>query len=278
MTAGVRIVAMSFRGGVHVLAARASRQLGALNGPKWLSLALIAVTLACAIVLGWLVYETSLDKQVQGWGKAFLFAIGALTAVATVAVSWQPGNCSPLQRIVSPFGAGLLLMAVFGAFGTMTSALSLFEPRAATTADTDAIKTDTSAMLNATRAADRKLDDLTAYLRARFPDDPPILRSIVGRWGELQPACAVIWDVSIRRAGAHAALIAEAVRRPDGTPPYRMVGEIVAAKDNVLQVVAEEPDASRGSAATFVLNPATDRLAWDDRSRAAGVEEYRRCP
>lgn len=271
-------MAMSFLGGVHVLAARLSRELGALNAPRSLSLALIAVTLACAVVLGWLVYETSLDKEVQGWGKAFLFAIGALTAVATVAVSWQPGNCSPLQRIVSPFGAGLALMAVFGAFGTMTSALSLFEPRAATTVDTDAIKADTNATLRTTRASDRKLDDLTALLRARFPDEPPILRSIVGRWGELQPACAVVWDVSIRRAGAHAALVAEAVLRPDGAPPYRMVGEIVAAEGNVLQVVAEEPDASRGSAATFALNPATDRLAWDDRSRVAGVEEYRRCP
>ena len=137
---------------------RLGRGLAALNAPQWVSLTLIVLTLLCAVVLGWLVYETSLDKDTQIWGKAFLFLIGTLAAVATLVVSWQPGSCSARERLVSPFGAGLVLMAVFGAFGTMTDALSLFEPRAATQADTIKIE--------------RKVDDLAALLRQRGRGHP----------------------------------------------------------------------------------------------------------
>lgn len=243
---------------------RISAAFGRLRAPNWVSLGLIVVTLGCAVVLVWLIYMTALDKETQAWGKAFLFILGALAAVATAVVSWQPGKCSPLKRLISPFGAGLVLTAVFGAFGTMTNALSLFAPRAATSADTDRIEV--------------KVDRLTAMLKQRFPHDPPVLKGIAGRWGELDPACGVIWQFSIREDGDHAALVAEAVKRPPGAPPYRLTGEIVSARGDTLQIVAEEPAEARGNAATFVVNSATGRLAWDDRARNAGVEEYRPCP
>jgi hypothetical protein len=242
-----------------------------LHAPQWVSLALIAVTLICAAVLGWLVYETSLDKDTQLWGKAFLFLIGLLTALATVAVSWEPTRCSAIRRMMSPFGAGLVLMAVFGAFGTMTSALSLFEPRAATQEDTDAIG-------RVVAGTDRTVRELALLLKQRFPDDPPILEQIAGRWGEQEPACALVWDISVRKVGDHAALIAEIVERPPAVEPFRLVAEITGARGDTLYTTGEEPEQARGKAAVFTYNGATRRLVWDDKQSQGGVEEYRPCP
>lgn len=241
-----------------------------LKAPQWVSLTLIGVTLLCAAVLLWLIYETSLDKETELWGKAFLLILGLLAAIATIAVSWEPDNTPPLKRLTSPFGAGIVLLAVFSAFGAMTDALSLFEPRAATTKDTDRISAEVAKVGDS-------VDELSTMLRRRFPQDPPILSGIVGRWGE-QDTCALVWDIKIVQQGEDAALLADLVVRPKGVEPFRLLAQIVQAKGSSLSVIGEEPASARGRAAVFNLNDATGRLQWDDKSNAGGLEEYVRCP
>lgn len=242
---------------------RLARLAARLKAPQWVSISLIALTLVCASVLLWLVYRTALDKEAELWGKAFLFLLGLLAAIATVAVSWEPDATPPLKRLVSPWGAGVVLLAVFGAFGAMTDALSLFEPRAATTHDTDKILDEVA--------------ELNRLLSQLFPDNPPILTAIVDRWGE-QDTCALVWDISIIQRGGKAALEADMVKRPEGEPPYRLLAEIMKAEGNTLSIIGEEPVTARGRAAVFTLNPATGLLTWDDKASAGGVEEYQRCP
>jgi hypothetical protein len=253
---------------VGLLRIRLSALARSVHAPRWVSLCLIAVTLACAAGLIWLVYDAALDKNAGLLGKALLFGIGLLAAVATVAVSWEPEETPPLQRLTSPWGAGLVLMAVLTAFGAMTDALSWFEPRNATTDDTGRIEAQG--------------DEILSILRRRFPDEPPILSEISGRWGE--PDCALVWDISIIERGGSAALVAALVTVPDNMPDrdaaigYRLLAEIIAAEDNRMTVSGVEPASAEGSTAVFTLNAATGRLLWDDRRSASGVEEYQRCP
>lgn len=244
--------------------------MGRLKAPQWVSLTLICVTLLCAAVLLWLIYQTALDKEAELWGKAFLFALGLLAAIATIAVSWEPDETPPLKRLTSPFGAGIVLLAVFAAFGAMTDALSLFEPRAATSQDTDRISREVIKVGNS-------VDKLSTMLRRRFPEDPPILRGIVGRWGE-QDTCALVWDIKIVQRGEDAALVADLVVRPKGVEPFRLLAQVAQATGNSLSVIGEEPANARGMAAVFTLNEATGRLQWDDKANEGGIEEYVRCP
>lgn len=246
-----------------------ARLMGRLKAPQWVSLSLIAITLSCAGVLLWLIYQTALDKDTVLWGKAFLLILGLLAAIATVVVSWEPDETPALKRLTSPFGAGIVLLAVFSAFGAMTDALSLFEPRAATTDDTDRISREVGAVGDS-------VDELAAILQRRFPADPPILTGIVGRWGE-QDTCALVWDIRIMQRGTDAALVADMVERPAGVEPFRLLAQIVQADGNTLTVIGEEPASARGLSAVFTLNAATGRLAWDDKANAGGLEEYVRC-
>ena len=242
-----------------------------IRAPRWVSLALIGLALLCALALAWLLLDATLDKESSLAAKALLFVIGLLAAVATLAVSWEPTETPPLKRLTSPWGGGLVMMAVFTAFSTMTDALSWFEPRSATTRETDRIEA-------AVASGNAQSAEILAILRRRFPDDPPILAGIAGRWGEQEPACGLVWDIAIIRSGDRAALVAELVERPGGIAPFRLLADIVSAEGNHLTVIGEEPAEARGAAAEFVLNPATGRLVWDDKSSAGGVEEYQRCP
>lgn len=246
-----------------------------IRAPLWVSRTLIAIALLCALALSWLVLDAAIDKEVSLPGKALLFVIGLLAAAGAVAFSWEPAETPPLKRLATPWGAGLVMVAVFTGFSTMTDALSWFEPRAATTRDTARIEA-------AVAGVDARISGLERILRARFPENPPILAGIAGRWGEqataVSPACALVWDIAIIQRGDAAALSAELVVRPDGVPPFRLLADIVAAEDNRMTVIGEEPQSARGSAAEFMLNEATGRLVWDDKASAGGVEEYQRCP
>lgn len=250
-------------GGVSFLAG-ISAALGRMYAPRWVSMALMAATIVCAMILGWLVYQTTLTKDAALWGKAVVFIIGMLAMIATALVSWQPGECSTGERIASPFGAALLLVAVFGAFGTMTDALSMFAPRPATQADTTAIRDD--------------IRELNTILREQFPDSPPVLETIAGRWGEQEPACGLVWEIAVIESGGKAALTADMVVRPAGAQPFKLLAEIVDAKGQSMTISGIEPASARGSMAVLSVNPATGRLTWDDKAKLGGVEEYRRCP
>ncbi|AUX70192.1 hypothetical protein CHX26_12455 [Porphyrobacter sp. HT-58-2] len=249
---------------MKLLARRIQGLAAAMHAPQWVGITLNIMTAACAVVLAWLIYDTSLAKETALWGKAFLFGIGLLTAFATLAVSWQPGECSTLQRIFSPFGAGLILIAVFGAFGTMTSALSLFEPRAVTTQDIAPMEEGVSR--------------IEQILARRFPARPPIFGKIEGRWGEQDPECGLVWEIALIEQGGDAALVAEMVKRPPGVEPFRLLAQIVKAEGWSMEVVGVEPASAKGRAASFRLDPAIERLAWDDKTAANGMEVYKRCP
>lgn len=104
-----------------------------------------------------------------------------------------------------------------------------------------------------------------------------ILSLIEGRWGE-DPACELVWDIAIIENAGKRAIEAEMVVRPNGTEPWTLLAEITAVDDLSMTVSGLEPASARGSTAIFTLNPATQRLGWEDRSKAGDVEVYRRCP
>ncbi|MCJ2181084.1 hypothetical protein [Novosphingobium album (ex Hu et al. 2023)] len=124
----------------------------------------------------------------------------------------------------------------------------------------------------------KKVEDLKDWLKAKFPDDPPILEDIGGQWGDLEPACEVVWKIGIIRRGDDASLVAETVKTPAGVEPYRFLGSIIKAEGGTLYVEGVEPVDAVGSNAHFTFNAATQRLSWDDRARGSGgVEIFQRC-
>jgi hypothetical protein len=92
---------------------------------------------------------------------------------------------------------------------------------------------------------------------------PParIVQRIQGLWG--QRNCTVTFRFSIRED----ALIIDAVRRPSGSPPYRLEATIMRRQGDVLDVLGERPHWARGMGArfTYFTNGVTERLTWDDQ-------------
>ena len=230
---------------------------------KAMSGALIAVAFIFAAIFLWLVYQTALSKEVEFWGKAFILGGFVLSVVAAILTTYDSKDGSIWANLFTPKGAMILLAAIFVGSGTMADMVGMFEPRNATTRDTDAISA--------------QVDEVAQILERRFPESPPILEEIEGRWGE-QDTCALVWDISIVKEGTDAALVADLVVRPPGVDNFRLLASISKAEDYELEVIGEEPQQARGRAASFALNPATQRLEWDDKSSAGGVEEYVRCP
>ncbi len=231
---------------------------------------LLGASSVCVIVFCWLVTDAVLEQRKPLVGVLYLPLIGLLSLGAALVVGWKPGSQSWRTHLVSPQGAATVTLAFIQLVAAVTSVLGLFEPRAPTTDDTDAIKRDTVV----TRA---EVSNLARTLNARFPADPPIFHEIVGRWGE-QDTCALVWNITIVQHGNSAALEAQLIVRPTGVEPFRLLADITDAEAYRLEVTGEEPASARGRAAVFTLNPATKRLVWDDKSSAGGVEEYVRCP
>lgn len=231
---------------------------------------LLAASTLCILIFCWLIADAVMDQRKPLVGVLYLPLIGLLALGAALVVSWKPGHRSWRAHLVSPQGAATITLALIQVIGAVTSVLGLFEPRAPTTDDTDAIKGDTLAIRN-------DISDLSQVIRDRFPSNPPILGEIAGRWGE-QDTCDLVWDIVIVQRGEAAALRAQLVVRPSGVKPFRLLAEITDADGYTLEVTGDEPASARGRAAVFTLNPATQRLVWDDKSSAGGVEEYIRCP
>ena len=235
-------------------------------GDGWWLLATSAIFFGAFL---WLVLDAMLDQKKPLAGIVFLPLLGLLTIIVFLKLSWKPGRQSFWSHLRSGVGGATVAMALLQGASAIASVLGLFEPRAATTKDTDAILREAHSIGNG-------VDELNRILRLRFPEDPPILTEILGRWGE-KDTCALVWEISIIQRGQAAALQAEIVKRPAGVEPYRLLAEITDAEDYVLDVTGEEPASARGSAAVFNLNPATQRLVWNDKARPGGVEEYVRC-
>jgi hypothetical protein len=245
------------------------RRFGTLPRPLT-GFLLLGASLVCVVVFCWLVADAVLDQRKPLIGVIYLPLIGLLTLGAAIVASWKPGRQEWRTHLVSPQGAATVTLAFIQLIAAVTSVLGLFEPRAPTTDDTDAIKRDTAA----TRV---EMSNLAQTLSARFPADPPILHEIAGRWGE-QDTCALVWNIRIIEHGNSAALEAQLVVKPNGVGPFRLLADITDAEAYTLNVTGEEPVSARGRAAVFTLNPATQRLVWDDKSSAGGIEEYVRCP
>jgi hypothetical protein len=109
------------------------------------------------------------------------------------------------------------------------------------------------------------------------PKPAPILSLIEGRWGE-EPDCALVWDIAIIERAGKRAFKADLVVPPKGVGSWTLLAEITAVDDLTMTVSGLEPATARGSTAIFTLNPATQRLDWEDRSKPGDVEVYRRCP
>ena len=219
------------------------------------ALTALAVAAACALILAFLVGSTALDKDAGPWAKAFLFLLGVIAVLAALfASSDAPVDARRWTAWLKPQPIALLFMAIFAAFGTMTDALSLFAPRPAVESEPGAIE--------------KGVKEIRAAVIPRPVATPRVRLKLPGTWGE--PGCAVTYRFRIRDG----ALIVDALRRPPGAPPYRLVATIVGADRDVLHAVGEQPEAARGRAATFtyVMNGVTERLTWDDQSGPVPLE------
>jgi hypothetical protein len=238
---------------------------------KWTGLLLGVTSLVCWLIFAALTYDAVRDQTKPMSALIALPIFGIITPIAALVIGWKPKNRSFWRHLRSLEGGAAIALALGQSVSAYTSVVGLFEPRAATTADTDRIGAQVAKV-------DKKLDGVAAMLRNRFPEDPPVLKSIVGRWGEPRPRCGLVYAFTIISEGEDAALVAEIVKRPKGVEPFRLLAVITRAEGNRLWATGLEPDRAFGKAAEFRVNPTTGRLVWDDKSSAAAVEEYVRCP
>jgi hypothetical protein len=230
--------------------------------PKWsrrTGWMVLVIAALCALMLAGLVGTAALDKETGAWAKAFLFVIGATALLAALMLSegaaWDARHWTAWLQ---PRPLAALFLAIFIAFGVMTDALSLFEPRPAVESEPGVIE----------EGVNRIREDLRQAKAQRDPPHPRIAQRISGLWGE--PGCSVAYRFLLRNE----ALIVDAERRPPGAPPYRLVASITSSEGDVLQAVGEQPYAARGKAATFTYftNGAIERLTWDDQVSPVPLE------
>jgi hypothetical protein len=142
-------------------------------------------------------------------------------------------------------GGGLILV-----LSVAPDILGMFDPTPATQVDV--------------RREGQKTRDEVGRLMTLPKDMVRTSQKMNGFWGET--GCPVIWEVKLHKA----ALVVDAVRRPKGTAPWRLVGTIVAQKSDEVTIIAEQPKQAKGSGATFIIesNGINDHLIWDDKSGA----------
>ena len=248
-----------------------ARSILALRERDWIGPFLIAGSGLCFFLFVFLTFDAVRDQAKPLIALLALPIMGLIALGAALVIGWKPGRERFRDHLLSKEGGATIALALLQAIGAITSVLGLLEPRMATVADTDRISTQVADV-------GIKVDSLTQFNERRFPNDPPVLREIVGRWGEEDPRCGLVWDISIVRSGDAAALVAERVVLPEGVEPFRLLAEITRAEGNRLWITGQEPVSVDGLAAEFTVRPATQRLVWDDKASAASVEEYVRCP
>lgn len=220
----------------------------------WTGRIALGVAVLCGIGLGLAFFSAASDKGSSLLSQLGLAAIG-LIAVATAIIANRDMALSlanPRSWLTRANLAGLVMALLFGTT-TVATLLPLVEPSVVVESPPGVIQ-DT-------------VVDIAETLEARLPAPPemaPIRARLPGLWGEA--GCEVVWRIDLEDA----ALSAEVVQRPEGLPPYRLVGSVTAEEGLVLHMVGESPDAAKGMAATFSLDEtgAAPRLAWTDRTRA----------
>ncbi|HTU11689.1 MAG TPA: hypothetical protein VMG08_12425 [Allosphingosinicella sp.] len=234
--------------------------------------ALLGLALLAGGALLMLVNNTALDKDATLWARWLLLVVTLGAIVAALATSdYKLRKGGFVRSVIEPRNVALLFLAILGGFGAATDAVSLFLPRAATEPVAGAMFENVTATREDVKVTRRVVEEL-----AGRAGDHRILRKLPGRWGEIEPACGLVWNIEIRGE----ALIAEIVTRPPGVAPYTLTARITRARGDEMDIVGREPAAARGSAAHFryQFDGVTERLTWDDERRAANLNEYRRCP
>jgi hypothetical protein len=233
-----------------------------------LSWALAVLVFVCFVAIVWL---TLAGVPVARFGVIWRILLLVLFLVLGYATWITTKSTQPQGTRIWTF-----VLAFFGAVGTVVTISSVFNPTA------EIILTALKQISNRTDQTAKNVDSINSWLHDKFPNHPPILDEIGGRWGEVEPACAVVWNIEIVQRGDKAAVIAETVKWPSGNPPYRFVGSITSIDQtdpNTLHVVGVEPEQARGWAADFSYDPTTQRLEWLDVARgSAGKQLLKRCP
>ena len=232
------------RGDLFLAIPRWSRRTG------WVAVAIAAV---CSTILALLVVSTALDSAKGAWAALVLLVMGTLGALAAlVATESAPFDARHWSAWLQPRPMAALFVAVFIGFGTMTDALALFEPRAATESEPGAIQ--------------EGINQIKGALVPPRTDPPRIARTIRGIWGE--PGCQVTYAFQV----SGQALIIESALRPPNTSAWRGVATIVAMRRDVIEARMEEPD--RGTAVTFayMTNGVTERLRWHNQNRPVPLD------
>jgi hypothetical protein len=213
----------------------------------------LIVAIACALALGFMIFNTAFSKGAGIGGKVALVLVGIGATMATLLAnpSFTLKPTSFKSFMTRSNIAGFILALWFG-INAMTGVLGMLSPTGVVESKPLKIEND--------------VGDVKKMIDQRLPAQParaPILDRLPGVWGEA--GCAVTWRMSIDGT----AMTAELVSRPDGVDPYKLIASIVKADGMTLAVSGESPDMAKGMAANFALDTtgAIPRLLWADRAR-----------
>ena len=201
-------------------------------------------TSAIAVFALFCLYLTALaNKEVGFFAKIVLLLI----SLAGIAATWiaggqivEPGK--GVAGLATPKATSLLILAAFGVFGTLTDVYGFLQPRTATRAETDAIKTDTSEILKIIAP------DTTESLS--------LLRNISGRWGER--GCKIRYDIHAED---------RSITMKEVGNDYRSVSAIELSNSSTLLLTTLEPASDRGAAVQLVYetNGTFETLTVEDK-------------
>jgi hypothetical protein len=231
---------------------------------QW-KLATYALIIVCGLLLAGLIVAAAMDKKINVGGSILLIVLGLVAIVAALASgSSETLDWRNARRWLRPQTAAALFMAFCGAFGLLTDALSLLEPRNPQEANPGEIR-------NGIKRIESRLDTVPGLAAA--PPPARIGAAIIGLWGE--PGCAVAMRIALHDK----AIVAEFIRRPADIPPYRFEATVVAKEGDVMTVRGEAPETARGQVATFTYwtNGRQEQLTWDDRVHSPPAV-FERCP
>jgi hypothetical protein len=217
----------------------------------WIAAAFAA---AWAVILVFLVISTAIGSESGVWAAILVLALGVIGFIATLLVTegvpWGADDWSDwLQK--RPMAS--IYIAMFAALGVMTGALGLLQRSPSIESKPGAIE--------------KGIEEIRTKLGLK--SHPPRIRlKLPGIWGER--GCAVTYRFQLRER----VVLVQSVRRPGGTPPFRLVATITSVNGDIMTVVGEEPDTARGKAATFTYesNGMTERVTWDDQVSPVPLE------
>jgi hypothetical protein len=214
----------------------------------WLVSALCIALLLSLIVAG------AFEKETSILPKLGLLLTGVVAAAAGIVASDnQDLNREGVAALRRPRVIAVVVVAMLGAFGVLADALALFDPRPAVESTPGKIERDVAFLVNQSRP-----QNAAARIAGNLP----------GRWGEV--GCGVVYQFTLTGQ----ALVVEAIKRPVGAPPFRLVATVTAMTGDVLEARGESPSAARGQAVTFTYrnNGVLEGLSWDDQVGSVALE------